>query len=55
MKIDKFLSELKGRDVYEVAIAYAVTGWAIAEGISQIFPVINERNEWCVAPCKRIG
>jgi hypothetical protein len=29
VKIDNFFSELK-RDVYKIAIAYAVTAWAIA-------------------------
>jgi TolB-like protein/Tfp pilus assembly protein PilF len=40
----KFFHELKRRNVYKVAIAYAVTGWAIAEGISQIFPVFDVPN-----------
>jgi TolB-like protein/Flp pilus assembly protein TadD len=40
----KFFSELKRRNVYKVAIAYAVTGWAIAEGISQVFPIFDVPN-----------
>jgi TolB-like protein len=42
-----FFAELKRRNVYKVAIAYAVTGWAIAEGASQIFPVFEVPN-WAV-------
>ena len=42
-----FFSELKRRNVYKVAIAYAVTGWALAEGASQIFPVFDIPN-WVV-------
>ncbi len=39
-----FFAELKRRNVCNVAIAYAVTGWAIAEGISQVFPVFDVPN-----------
>ena len=42
-----FFAELKRRNVYKVAIAYAVTGWALAEGASQIFPVFDIPN-WAV-------
>jgi TolB-like protein/Flp pilus assembly protein TadD len=47
MNSRNFFAELKRRNVYKVAIAYAVTGWALAEGISQIFPVFNVPN-WAV-------
>ncbi len=40
----KFFTELKRRNVYKVAIAYAVVGWAIAEGVSQVFPVFDIPN-----------
>ena len=33
----EFFAELKRRNVYTVAIAYVVGGWALAEGISQVF------------------
>src|SRR5437899_2157436 len=33
MRIDTFFSELKRRNVYKVAVAYAVAGWALATGI----------------------
>ena len=37
----RFLSELKRRKVYKVAIAYLVGGWALAQGIAQVFPVFD--------------
>jgi TolB-like protein len=42
-----FLAELKRRKVYSVAIAYAVGGWALAQGIAQVFPVFDIPN-WVV-------
>jgi serine/threonine-protein kinase len=42
-----FFAELKRRKVYTVAVAYVVAGWAIAEGISQVFPVFDIPN-WVV-------
>jgi TolB-like protein/Flp pilus assembly protein TadD len=47
LNLNNFFAELKRRNVYKVAIAYAVTGWAIAEGASQIFPVFDVPN-WAV-------
>src|SRR5262249_49611725 len=47
MSSPNFFGELKRRNVYKVAIDYAVTGWALAEGISQIFPVFDVPN-WAV-------
>ena len=44
MKRDNFFSELKRRNVYKVGIAYIVGGWALSEGISQVFPVFNVPN-----------
>ena len=32
MKIDNFFAELKRRNVYKVAVAYLVAGWALAQG-----------------------
>ncbi|PYK05915.1 MAG: hypothetical protein DME66_05820 [Verrucomicrobia bacterium] len=43
----KFLAELKRRRVYSVAIAYVVAGWALAQGIAQVFPVFDIPN-WIV-------
>ena len=47
MKIDNFFSELKRRNVYKVAVAYAVAGWALAQGIAQVFPVFGVPN-WTI-------
>src|SRR6266516_1307063 len=42
-----FFGELKRRNVYKVAVAYAVVGWALAQGIAQVFPVFDIPN-WAV-------
>jgi len=47
VNLKKFLAELKRRRVYGVAIAYAISGWALAQGIAQIFPVFDIAN-WVV-------
>ncbi len=47
MKIENFFAELKRRNVYKVAVAYIVTGWALAQGIAQVFPVFDIPN-WAV-------
>src|SRR5437773_9508279 len=47
MKIDNFLSELKRRNVYKVAVAYIVAGWALSQGIAQVFPVFDVPN-WII-------
>src|SRR5437773_10904446 len=39
VKIDTFFSELKRRNVYKVAVAYIVAGWALSQGIAQVLPV----------------
>src|SRR5215469_4140643 len=44
MKVDKFFAELKRRNVYKVAVAYIVGGWALSEGVSQVFPVFEVSN-----------
>src|SRR5947207_1794892 len=41
MELGKFFAELKRRKVYTVAIGYAVGGWALAQGIAQVFPVFD--------------
>jgi len=45
--LKNFLAELKRRKVYSVAIAYVVAGWALAQGIAQVFPVFDIPN-WVV-------
>src|SRR5712691_495612 len=42
-----FFAELKRRKVYSVAVTYAVVGWALAQGIAQVFPVFDIPN-WVV-------
>jgi TolB-like protein len=42
-----FFSELKRRNVYKVAVAYIVGGWALSQGIAQVFPVFNVPN-WVI-------
>src|ERR1700736_2886558 len=42
-----FFAELKRRNVYKVAVAYAVAGWALAQGIAQVFPVFDVPN-WAI-------
>jgi TolB-like protein len=36
-----FFAELRRRNVYKVAIAYIVGGWALSQGIAQVFPVFD--------------
>src|SRR6266487_3503485 len=47
MKPKGFFGELKRRNVYKIAVAYAVAGWALAQGIAQVFPVFDIPN-WAV-------
>jgi len=42
-----FLAELKRRNVYKVAIAYVVGGWALSQGIAQVFPIFDVPN-WII-------
>lgn len=42
-----FFSELKRRNVYKVAVAYAVVGWLIAQVATQIFPFLEIPN-WVI-------
>jgi TolB-like protein/Tfp pilus assembly protein PilF len=45
--MNNFLAELRRRNVYKVAIAYIVGGWALAQGIAQVFPVFDIPN-WII-------
>src|ERR1700757_3566989 len=47
MRIDRFFSELKRRNVYKVVVAYIVAGWALSQGIAQVFPVFDVPN-WVI-------
>lgn len=42
-----FFAELKRRNVYKVAVAYMVAGWALAQGLAQVLPVFDTPN-WVV-------
>jgi TolB-like protein/Tfp pilus assembly protein PilF len=42
-----FFGELKRRNVYKVAVAYIVGGWALSQGIAQVFPVFDVPN-WAI-------
>jgi serine/threonine-protein kinase len=43
----RFFSELKRRNVYKVAVAYIVGGWALSQGIAQVLPVFDVPN-WAI-------
>src|SRR5246500_3300017 len=47
MKPTNFFGELKRRNVYKVAIAYVVAGWALAQGLAQVLPVFSVPN-WII-------
>jgi TolB-like protein/Flp pilus assembly protein TadD len=44
VKIDTFFSELKRRNVYKVAVAYAVVGWLLVQVTTQVFPIFEIPN-----------
>src|SRR6059036_334819 len=43
----KFFAELKRRNVYKVAVAYAVVGWLLVQVATQVFPFFEIPN-WAV-------
>ena len=47
MKIDNFFAELRRRNVYKVAVAYAVVGWLVVQVATQVFPFLEIPN-WVV-------
>src|SRR5947209_18440879 len=47
MNLGNFFAELKRRNVYKVAVAYIVAGWALSQGIAQVFPVFDIPN-WAI-------
>jgi TolB-like protein/Tfp pilus assembly protein PilF len=47
VNLTKLFAELKRRNVYKVAVAYAVVGWVIAQIATQIFPFLEIPN-WVV-------
>src|SRR5690349_22184914 len=42
-----FFSELKRRNVYKVAVAYAIVGWLLVQIATQVFPFLEIPN-WIV-------
>jgi TolB-like protein/Tfp pilus assembly protein PilF len=44
MKIDDFFAELKRRNVYKVAVAYAIVGWLLIQIATQVFPFFEIPN-----------
>jgi TolB-like protein/Tfp pilus assembly protein PilF len=47
VRIDTFLTELKRRNVYKVAVAYAVASWLLIQIATQVFPFFEIPN-WAV-------
>jgi len=47
MNSRNLFAELKRRNVYKVAVAYIVGGWALSQGIAQVFPVFDVPN-WAI-------
>src|SRR5205809_3799059 len=47
VKIDNFFAELKRRNVYKVAVAYAIVSWLLVQIATQVFPFLEIPN-WVV-------
>src|SRR6202048_4802222 len=47
MNLSNFFQELKRRNVYKVAVAYAVVGWLLVQVATQVFPFLEIPN-WVV-------
>src|SRR4026208_2456398 len=47
MNLRKFFAELKRRNVYKVAIAYAVIAWLLMQIATQVFPFLEIPN-WAI-------
>src|SRR5256712_12355692 len=47
MSSSSFFAELKRRNVYKVAVAYAVVGWLLVQVATQVFPFFEIPN-WAV-------
>ena len=47
VNLKNFFGELKRRNVYKVAVAYIVGGWALAQGLAQVLPVFSVPN-WVI-------
>src|SRR2546421_7706582 len=47
MKVDSLFTELRRRNVYKVAVAYAIVGWLLVQVATQVFPFFEIPN-WAV-------
>jgi TolB-like protein len=47
MNLEKFFTELKRRNVYKVAVAYAIVGWLLVQVATQVFPFLEIPN-WVI-------
>src|SRR5205807_3511318 len=47
MNLEKFFTELRRRNVYKVAAAYAVVAWLLVQVATQVFPFFEIPN-WAV-------
>src|ERR1044071_1441679 len=47
MNVRDFVSELKRRNVYKMAVAYAVVGWLLIQVATQVFPFLEIPN-WAI-------
>jgi len=47
MKLSQLFTELKRRNVYKVAAAYAVVGWLLIQVATQVFPILEIPN-WAI-------
>ena len=48
-----FFAELKRRNVYKVAVAYAVVAWLLIQIATQIFPFFEILNWGCVLQARK--
>jgi hypothetical protein len=47
MNLEKFFTELQRRNIYKVAVAYAVVAWLLIQVATQVFPFFEIPN-WTV-------
>src|ERR1700736_5795902 len=47
MRVHNFFGELKRRNVYKVAVAYAIVGWLLVQIATQVFPFLEIPN-WVI-------
>src|SRR5438046_7408494 len=47
MNFGNFFAELKRRNVYKVAVAYAIVGWLLVQVATQVFPFLEIPN-WVI-------